>query len=355
MKLTNDFKFTAFPLLLGAGAFLLTFCVFITAYSCFEYQSYFSSYKITQQKEVEDLRTKAKEAIQKIDELLRLTSNRIAASQNDVKRIQNILISAPRLYSLQELPNIQSITYHRLSQPYQTISRFGVFPIETSSSYVSQKPSGTSLQKDIILSYISIFDENETLQGVLEIKTAASTFKAFLGKQSTLSFTTQSSAKGSSVRLLENIPLMIYMKQPNSFWEFAFDNKSRYALFFVYTVLVFFLFLCIVLYLRQGFKKSYSNKINTLETSLIQVTGERDAFEEKLLNSEQKYKSCSISFQSYKKIHGNISIRNRDQAKQLYESLNLMAQELHFPKGNRSSEKQTKFIRSCLQYANNAN
>lgn len=103
MKLIKDFGFVGVPLLLGAGAFLLTFLLFITAYSRFEYQSYLSSYEIRQQKEVEGLRTKAKEAVQKIDELLRLTSQRIAASQNDVKRIQNILISAPRLYSLQEL------------------------------------------------------------------------------------------------------------------------------------------------------------------------------------------------------------------------------------------------------------
>jgi signal transduction histidine kinase len=320
-----------------------------STYSRFEYQSYLTSYEITQQKEVEGLRTKAKDTIQKIDELLRLTGNRIAASQNNVKRIQNILISAPRLYSLQELPNIQSIAHHKLSQPYQTVSRFGVFPTEIPSLQASPKASGTSVQKNIIQSHISIFDENETLQGVLEVKIALSTFKAFLGNQSTLSFTPLSSGKESSIRLLANIPFMIYTKEPSSFLEFIIDNKSRYALFFAYTVLVFLLFVCGLFYLRRSFEKSYGNKMNTLEASLIEVREERDQFEEKLLNSEQKYKSCLLSFQSYKKIHANLNMRNREQAKQLYESLSLMAQELHLSKEN---QKQTKFVKSCLQYAN---
>lgn len=161
MKWFKDFRFAAVPLLLGTGAFLLTFCLFITAYSRFEYQSYLASYRVTQQKELEGLRSKAKDTVQKIDELLRLTRNRIAASQGDTKRIQNILISAPRLYSLQELPNIQSIAYHKLSQPYQTISRFGVFPTETPSLYVPPKGLGTSFQNNMILSQIPIFDESE--------------------------------------------------------------------------------------------------------------------------------------------------------------------------------------------------
>lgn len=352
MKLLQDFRFAAVPLLLGAGAFLLTFCVFITVYSRFEHQSYLSSYRITQQKELEVLRSKATGVVQKIDELLRLTSNRIAASEGDVRRIQNILISAPRLYSLQDLPNIQSVAYHRLSKPYQTISRFGAFPSESPSLHVSPKGLETSLQKNVILSQTSIFDESDTLQGMLEIKIASSTFKAFLGKQSTLSFTPLSSVKESSVRLLAKIPFMIYTKEPSSFLEFAADNKSRYSLFFVYTVLVFLVFVCTIFYLRQIFEKSYGNKLNTLEMSLVKIMGEKDEFKEKFLNLEQKYKSCAVSFQSYKKIHANLNMRNREQAKQLYESLNVMAQWWNSPKNNRSPEQQTKFIRSCLKYAN---
>jgi hypothetical protein len=328
------------------------FSVFITIYSRFEYQAYLSSYSITQQKELKALQSKAKKAVQKIDELLRLTSNRIAASQGDLKRIQNILISAPRLYSLQELPNIQSIAYHRLSKPSQTISRFGALPIESPSLHISSKGPETSFQKDIILSQIPIFDESETLQGMLEIKIAPLTFKAFLGAPNTLSFVPLSPSEENHVRLLETIPFRIYTKAPDSFVEFVIDNKSRYALFFVYTVLIFLVFVCGIFYLRHVFEKAYGNKINTLETSLIKATEEGDELKEKLLDLAQKYKSCSISFQSYKKIHANLNIRKKDQVKELNESLSLMAQELHLSAQSRYSEKHLRLLRFCLKQAN---
>jgi hypothetical protein len=72
--------------------------IFIPSYVFFEYQKYISTYQKNQLEEVKLILHKIKAFLGKIQELGDLTSYRIIATEGDIKQIQNILISAPRLY-----------------------------------------------------------------------------------------------------------------------------------------------------------------------------------------------------------------------------------------------------------------
>lgn len=146
MQLTNKLKLILAPLLAGAGMFFLIFVLFTTTYVFFEYRDYRSVYQEIQQRELNTIQQKIEVTFKKVAEMLRITGTRIAESQDDLQRIQNILVSASRLYSPQELPNIQGLVYYVLSQPYRTVSRFGIFPSETQTSPISQLSSKAPIE-----------------------------------------------------------------------------------------------------------------------------------------------------------------------------------------------------------------
>ncbi len=108
MGFIKDFKALIKPVF-GAMSFLvfITF-IFIPSYVFFEYQKYLSTYQKNQQEEVKLIQHKIKAFLGKIQELGDLTSYRIIATEGDAKQIQNILISAPRLYDPVEIPRIQN-------------------------------------------------------------------------------------------------------------------------------------------------------------------------------------------------------------------------------------------------------
>lgn len=353
MNLTKTLKLISTPLLVGAGLFVFIFVVFTTTYSFFEYRTYLSSYQTNQQVELKAVQKKTEAALKKVDELLQLNDARIAASKDDLQRIQNILISAPRLYTPQELPNIQSLVYYMLSKPYRMISRFGVFPQEYSQPSVPKdliKKATVVFLDDVIISKLPVFDEGETLKGILEIKIIPSEFKAFLGEMRTLSFTDLPAIQDSQV--LQKTPFAIYVKSPDSFWKFAFDNQNRYGIFCCYTLLIFLFFIFCVVYMRLHFQRKYGDTIDEVTAHLAKAKKEGEELKEKLIVYEQRYKSCLTSFQSFKKIHANLNMRKREQAQQLYDTLNIITQGFNLPEGQHSPEQQSKFLQSCLKIAN---
>ena len=117
MPFTKNLKFISVPLFVSAGLFVFTFFLFLGTYLPFEYRGYLSFYKTAQQSELKSIQQKTETAFSTMDGLLGLTSVRIAASQNDLKRIQNILVSTPHLVTLEKLPSIQSIAYYIVSKP----------------------------------------------------------------------------------------------------------------------------------------------------------------------------------------------------------------------------------------------
>ncbi len=337
---------------MGTGLFFLTFVIFTTTYVFFEYRDYRSVYQITQQAELKALQQTTEVTFKRVVEMLQLSGSRIAASQGDLQRIQNILVSAPRLYTPQELPNIQSLVLYMYSKPYRIISRFGVFPHvkpEPPIPHASSKEPSIIFQDDAFISKTPVFDENETLKGVLEIKITSADFKTFLGNMRTLSFTPLGSSQESL--LLQKTPIALYGKPPDSFWEFAFFHKNRYALFFFYTLIIFSLFCFSVFCLRWYFRQASRREIETLKKNLVKVTEERDEFSEKLSISEQKYKICWKSFQSYKKIHANLNNEKREQALQICKGLDAVTQGIKGSKMLYSTAQQFELLQSSSKFA----
>ncbi len=337
---------------MGTGLFFLTFVTFTTTYAFFEYRNYLSVYQITQQAELKALQQTTEATFKRIDEMLQLSGTRVAASQNDLQRIQNILVSAPRLYTPQELPNIQSLVHYMYSKPYRIISRFGVFPHvkpEPSIPHAFSKEASIIFQDDVLISKIPVFDENETLKGVVEIKITSTEFKTFLGNMRTLSFTPLDSSQESL--LLQKTPIALYKKPPDSLWAFAFNHQKRYALFFFYTLIIFSLFWVSVFCLRWYFRQASGREIETLKKNLVKVTEERDEFSEKLIISEQKYKNCWTSFQAYKKIYANLNVEKRAQALQICKGLDVIAQGFKGAKIHYSTAQQFELLQSCSKFA----
>lgn len=352
MDLTKTLKLIAAPLLVGAGVFILIFAAFTATYSFFEYQSYLSSYQTKQQGELKAVQKKTEVILKKVGELLQVTSNRITASKDDPQHIQSILISAPRLYTPQELPNIQSLVYYMLSKPFTTVSRFGVLPSTHSQPSPPQGPlkeATVIFQDDVMISKLPFFNEGKTLKGILEIKITSAEFKAFLGDVRTLSLTYFPSSQDFQV--LQKTPFTIYANPPDSFWDFAFENQNRYGIFCCYTLLSFLLFVSCVLYLRLYFQEKYGNKINEITVHLAVAAKEGEEFKEKLTISDQKYKSCSTSFQAYKKLYANLNIEKQEQALQICNGLDAVIQGIKGTKLHYSTAQQFELLQSCLKFA----
>ena len=342
------------PLIVGGGLFVFTLGVFVAVYSFFEYGSYLSAYQTTQRLEHQAVQQKTEATFKKLEELLQLTSSRIGFSQDNFQQIQNILISAPRLYTSQELPSVQSLNYYERAKPYRVVSRLGISSLEQVQPLTLPAPPKTAemiIQKDIIISKFPVFDENKALKGILEIQLSLSEFKAFLGDLRTLSLSPLSSAKEPNSGPLQKKPFAIYPKSPDSFEKFVFDRKNHYGIFFCFSLIAFFVLLCSLFYFYVYFQKAYGKKIETLEGDLLKAGHAEKGRNENLLEMQEKYKSCWTSLQSYKRMYANLNRRKREDAKQLYESLNMIAQAFKTPKAQRSAEQYFTFIQSCIKLA----
>ena len=346
MPFTKNLKLISTPLFVGAIAFIFTFFLFVGGYILFEYRGYLSFYETAQQSELKSIQQKTETAFNTMDGLLGLTSARIAASKNDLKRIHNILVSTPHLVPLGKLPPLLSVTYYTVSKPYKRISRLGVAALEHISPDLSdfKNKEAFVFQNDAINSKFLVFDERENLKGILEIIIMPSDFTAFLGELKMLSLIPLPSSPDQIPQPLQQKPFAIYAKSPHSFWQFVHYHQNRYAIFCCYTLVVFLLFLCCVGYFYLYFQKTYGNTIT-------KSTEEMEELKEKLGLYEQKYKNCWTSFQAYKKIYANLNNEKREQALHIFKALGVVTQGVKGTKLQYSTAQQFELLQSSLKFA----
>lgn len=331
---------------MGTSVFIVTFFLFVGIYVFFEYRGYLSSYETAQQSELKAVQQKTETALNTMNDLLGLTVARIGASQGDLKRIQNILVSTSHLAPQEKLPPLLSVTYYIVSKPYKKISRLGIAPLEHLPPNLSDFKDKEILvfQDDIINSKSLVFDEHENLKGILEITIMPSDFTAFLGEMKTLSLIPFSSSSDQSPLLLQKEPFAIYAKSPNFFWQFVHDHQDRYTIFCWYTLVVFLLFLVCVGFFYLYFQKNYGNTI-------AKSREEIEKLKEKLGLYEQKYKNCWDSFQAYKKIHANLNNQKRDQALHICKALGIVTEGIKGTKLHYSTAQQFELLQSSLKLA----
>jgi hypothetical protein len=156
MGALKNFKTLLKPVWGGASFLIAASLIFIPAYIIFEYQQYLSAYKSKQREELKVIQGKTKTLLETIKELAKLTGDYIAATKGDSKEIQNILITTPRLYDLEELPKIQKIAYYKFSNPSKLITRYDILPLKTPVTSETQSSDNKALHRfsqDLFLSY----------------------------------------------------------------------------------------------------------------------------------------------------------------------------------------------------------
>lgn len=362
MGFIKDFKALLKPVFGATGLFVFVTLIFIPSYVYFEYQQYLSTYHKNQLEEVKLIQNKTKAFVGKIQELGDLTNYQIIASGGNASHIQNILISASRLYDPMEIPRIQKLVYYKLSAPSKIITRYeasSLKPKSLSMLQASGDKASSAFSQDLFLSKTPVFNSKGKLEGVLEIQIALPEFKASLGMFESISFDPSSSSFGEIVQLLQKEPFAIYAKNPQEFWSFVSANKSRYGIFLFYFVLCVFCFILGMVYFRREQKKTYGAEIKNLyaknEKANADLMSSKTTEEEARKNfciSEEKRKNHNITYNSYKKIRFDLSLYQQRQIHHIANCLNILKKDIKEQSAELSPEYQLKLLRSCLLSTN---
>lgn len=362
MGFIKDFKALIKPVF-GAMSFLvfITF-IFIPSYVFFEYQKYLSTYQKNQQEEVKLIQHKIKAFLGKIQELRDLTSYRIIATEGDTKQIQNILISAPRLYDPVEIPRIQKLSYYKSLEPTKLITRYETSPLEPKSLSILQtsgNKTSSAFSQNFFLSKTPVFNSKGKLEGVLEIQIALPEFKASLGILEFISFDPLFLSSGEKAQLLQKEPFAIYPKSPRDLWQFIVLSKDRYGIFLFYFILCVVCFMLSMLYFRRDRQKAYGAEIENLNANIEKLNADlmnsKTTEEEARKNfcvSEEKRKNHNTTYNSYKKIHFDLSLYQQGQVHHIANCLNILKKDVKEQSAELLPEHQLKLLRSCLLSTN---
>ena len=191
MGFIKDFKALSKPVFSATSLLVFITLIFIPSYVFFEYQKYLSAYQKNQLEEVKSIQYKTEVFLRKIQELGDLTSYRILATGGDAKQIQDILISAPRLYDPMEIPRIQKFSYYKLSTPSKIVTRYETSSLDPKSFSMVQAfgdKASSVFSQDLFLSKTPVFNSKGKLEGILEIQITLPEFKASLGMLESISF-----------------------------------------------------------------------------------------------------------------------------------------------------------------------
>jgi len=312
-------------------------------------------HKKTQQEELKIIQQKTGIIIGNLTALHQLTKDRVAASNGDAERIQNILSSTPRLYAPQELPKIKRLSYYKHSFPQLIITRFGSLPLDAGPLprvRASERETEITFHQNIILSKTPVLDVKGNPEGILEVLITPLDFRASLGDLRTLSFYPTPSTQEEKNYLLQKEPFALYAKWPDHFWKFAFLHKERYAVFLFYTLLFLFLSAIWTFYINRQIRKGYGDNLEFLKASLSKSMLVEKKAKEDFIAYELKHKNHQISYQSYKNLHAILGARQKEQVQHICQSLNVVREALENPNIGLLPEHQLEIIRSCLKSAN---
>ncbi|OJW46266.1 MAG: hypothetical protein BGO67_08595 [Alphaproteobacteria bacterium 41-28] len=356
MGLKHSFREIAKPTLGGIGVLILLSLIFAGGYVYVDYRGYLASYQVTQQKALKEAQEKIQWNIENLKKLSVLTSNRIAASQGDLKRIQNILNSSHSLLPDADFLKIQKVTYNKLSKPKIVVTRFGTLPLKPEnipSETPHKKGPSIVFQEKSISCKTWVFNPEGNLEGLLEIHLDPSNFKTMLHIGPFLSF-----VPNKAFTLLQKVPLPIYGKTPDPFWRFYYKNISHYAVFFLFIILSLIIIVLIGYYLGLRIQKVYKEKLENLKEELSNLKAElskaqanEDKVKEILVAHQQRIQSLQVTYQSYKKFQTSFKSHQREQANHILRSLDVAMRSLSNPKGQLATKDLTEVIGSSIRVA----
>src|SRR3989338_3850274 len=348
MEITRNLKVFLKPILTGTSFIIVVSLLFIAVGIFVEYRQYLQTYQKEQQAELAVVQQNTQKISTKLRELLQLTGKRIEASHGDSNRIQNILNSAPRLYEPYELPKIQSLSYYKVSHPQMMITRLGILPLDQQHlppALMIEPTPLVSFHEDVIKSKVSVLNYQGIIEGVLEIVIDPADFKAVLGNFQTLLLTVLPSSHYKEPRLLQRTPFVLYSKNLDTFWEFVCLSKSRYAVFFLYSLFLLVILIPCVFYIHLNMKRDFGDIVKKLRINLEKLTLAAEQAHERAALYEQKYKNHRTSYETHRKIQEALNIRQREHILQVQRFLTSIAQT----NSQLSPERHRDIMESCLQ------
>lgn len=327
------------------GFFCLLSLFFIGTYLYVDYQRYISSYKITQQAELKAAQEKINTNVDNIKKLSVLTAKRIAASNGNIKRIQHILVSSYVLLPDRDFLKIQKVAYEKHSLPQHLITRFGISPLNADRPSINKtQGEGSSIffNQNSVYSKAWVFNQNNQLDGILEIHVPMAHFKETLKLGSTLSFASDS----AHVPLQKN-PFPIYGKLP-SFWGYFIENIGHFALFFLFVMLTAPFIAISTLYARFRIKQNFQEDMESLTNELSELRKESYQANESLLTAQKQTATHQATCQSYKVFQSNFQNRQRVQLHHVLRSLDVVMRSLQDPDRALPPQDLVNILKSCL-------
>lgn len=328
------------------GVFCLLSLLFIGTYLYVDYQQYISSYKITQQAELKIAQDKINANVDNIKKLSVLTAKRIAASNGNIKRIQHILVSSYALLPDRDFLKIQKVAYEKHSLPQHLITRFGISPLNLNRPS-TDKPQGEGpsifFDQNSVYSKAWVFNQNDQLDGVLEIHVPLPHFKETLKLGSILSF-----ASDSAHVLLQKKPFPIYGKLPESFWGYFIENVGRFALFFLFVMLTALFIAINALYTRFHIKQNFQDGMESLKGELSELRTENYQANETLLTIQKQTVTHQETCQSYKIFQNNFQNRQKKQLHHVLRSIDVVMRSLQDLDRTLPPQDLVDILKSCL-------
>lgn len=352
MKFTEYIKNILPSCFVSISCISLISLLYISIYAYVQHGQYLDIYQKSQQEELAVAQQKTKAVLEKLNELLLLTSARVKASQGDINKIQAILSSTPRLYTPQELPKIKNLSYYKYSHPQMTVTRLGTFLSEHKTIPLLDLHASTTsvlFNDSAVVGKVPIFDEGGNAEGILEVQVSLADFKSFVGEARALSFDLPVVSKENKDTLLQKNPFPLYAKNPESFWKFVFAQKANYSFYFVYSFIVLFCLAVAIAYLFWKMKRAYRAILHKFKNNLLKSQSSEEQLAEELILFEQKYKSHQAYCQSNKSTGVALKERQKEQVLHVHQSLKILEQALRQSEMAASLEYHLEIVQSCLR------
>lgn len=334
------------------GVFCFLSLLFVGAYLYIDYQRYLASSKATQLAELKSAQEKISLNLENMKKLSALTVKRIAAVSGDRTRIQNILLSSHALLPDSDFLKILKVTYEKLSPPQCLITRFGVVP----HAHNKQPLNGPELVKvpadkgptilidqDSVYARTWVFDQEDTLEGVLEIHVASSHFKETLRIGSTLSF-----IPGAARVLLQKNPFPLYGNLPESFWGYFVQQIDHYSVFLLFIIFAIIFIATSNIYSRFYIQRDSQEERDSLRDQLAESQRENNKANDALLTSQKRTETHQVTCQSYKQFQTNFLVHQREQLNHVLRSLDVVMRSLQNQNASLSSQETVEILKSCL-------
>lgn len=317
---------------------LTSLIVTISLYS--DYRRYLGTYQVTQAKEINDVKHKEAALLNEFYMVLRLAESRIEAADGNLERLQKIITSLTYLTINQVPVSFQTVSYHQISKPQRFITRLGVRASDRiyAPSELSQKEKITFWKENFLLGRLPI-SKNGRVYGVLEVRIYSPSLNTYFGSLSKIKIFVKDSV------------IKFDLKAAMSFWEFTKENKYQFIIFGGLTVILLFMLACGIIITSRHARKRYSQQLHDLGEALTLSDQQTEELTKKLADNEKTIQSIQVSRQSHFKLEAAIRMRQKQRAKWITQSLDVINQSYYNPNVYIPEQDQFDIIHQCQKEA----